>query len=517
MAKKKKKVIVLGGGPNRIGQGIEFDYCCCHASFAIKELGFEAIMVNSNPETVSTDFDTSDRLYFEPVTCEDVLHIVEVEKPLGVIVQFGGQTPLNIAHELEAAGVPILGTSVDSIDRAEDRKRFKTLLKKLDLRQPLNDTATSAKQAKKIAKKIGYPVVVRPSYVLGGRAMRIVYDEIDLHEYMTKAVIASPKKPILIDKFLEDAIEVDVDCVADGKNSMVCGIMEHIEEAGIHSGDSACVIPSFSLSRSMLQKIRIATTALAKELKVIGLMNIQYAVKGDKLYILEVNPRGSRTVPYVSKATGVPWAKIATKAILGKSLKQLGIKKEIVPKHFSVKEAVFPFNRFPGVDAILGPEMKSTGEVMGIDADFGIAYMKAQLAAGQKLPFEGKVFVSVNDNDKRRIVDIAKRLDAMKYKLVSTSGTAEVLRKNGLEVEEVAKLGEGSPNVVDMLINNEIKLLINTPGSKQTKIDETSIRSTAIMRLIPIVTTLSGARATVNGLESAKKKGFSVKALQDYH
>jgi len=516
-ATDKKKVMVLGGGPNRIGQGIEFDYCCCHASFALKEEGYEAIMVNSNPETVSTDFDTSDRLYFEPLTREDVLHIVEAEKPFGVIIQFGGQTPLNLSRQLKDAGVPILGTSVDSIDRAEDRKRFKTLLKKLKLNQPPNGTATSFAEAKKIAKKIGYPVVVRPSYVLGGRAMVIVYDEGDLEEYMQKAVIASPDRPILVDKFLEEAIEIDCDCVSDGKKTVICGIMEHIEEAGIHSGDSACSIPTFSLSKSMLDEIRTATYALSKELKVKGLMNIQYAIRGGKLYVLEVNPRASRTVPFVSKATGIPWAKIATKAMLGKSLKELGIEKEVVPESFSVKEAVFPFNRFPGVDPVLGPEMKSTGEVMGIDADLGVAYMKAQIAAGQKLPLEGKVFISVNDRDKRGIVDVAKRLATLGYEIVSTSGTGEVLRKNGLEVTEVAKVGEGRPDVLDLIKNGEIKIIINTPGGKKTKVDETKIRSGAIMHMLPIITTLSGARATVNGLEAVKKKGFAVKALQDYH
>jgi carbamoyl-phosphate synthase large subunit len=513
----KKKVIVLGGGPNRIGQGIEFDYCCCHASYALKEEGYEAIMVNSNPETVSTDFDTSDRLYFEPLTREDVLHIVEAEKPLGVIVQFGGQTPLNISRQLEDAGVPILGTSVDSIDRAEDRKRFKTLLKKLKLTQPANGTATSAAEAKKVAKKIGYPVVVRPSYVLGGRAMVIVYDEGDLEEYMQKAVIASPERPILVDKFLEDAIEIDVDCVSDGKKTVICGIMEHIEEAGIHSGDSACSIPTFSLSKSMLDEIRRSTLALSRELKVKGLMNIQYAIKGSTLYVLEVNPRASRTVPFVSKATGMQWAKIATKAMLGKSLKEQGVENEIIPDFFAVKEAVFPFNRFPGVDPVLGPEMKSTGEVMGIDADLGVAYMKAQVAAGQKIPLEGKIFISVNDHDKRAIPDIAKRLVTLGYTPVATSGTADVLRKNGLEVEVVAKLGEGRPDIQDLVKNGEVKLLINTPGGKKTKLDETKIRSSAIMHMVPIVTTLSGARATVNGLEAVKKKGIAVKALQDYH
>jgi carbamoyl-phosphate synthase large subunit len=513
----KQKVIVLGGGPNRIGQGIEFDYCCCHASFAIKEEGYESIMVNSNPETVSTDFDTSDRLYFEPLTREDVLHIVGKEKPMGVIVQFGGQTPLNLSGKLNDAGVPILGTSVDSIDRAEDRKRFQSLLKKLNLTQPENGTATSTKEAIKIAERISYPVVVRPSYVLGGRAMRIVYDEADLTEYMDKAVIASPEKPILIDKFLEDAIEIDVDSVSDGSNSVICGIMEHIEEAGIHSGDSACVLPTYSLSKTMLQEIRRATKALAAELKVIGLMNIQYAVKGTKLYILEVNPRASRTIPYVSKATGIPWAKIATKAMLGMSLKKLGVEKEVIPEHYSVKEAVFPFSRFPGVDPILGPEMKSTGEVMGIDPDFGVAYMKAQVAAGQKIPMEGKVFVSVNDYDKRKIAEVAKRILLMGYSIVSTLGTAAILRKNGMEVEEISKLGDGRPDVLDLIKNGEVKFIINTPGGKRTKVDETKIRSSAIMQKIPIVTTMSGAKATVNGLEAVKQKGFKVKALQDYH
>ncbi|KAF0132997.1 MAG: carB2 [Candidatus Saganbacteria bacterium] len=517
MIPHKKKIIVLGGGPNRIGQGIEFDYCCCHASYAIKEEGYEAIMVNSNPETVSTDFDTSDRLYFEPLTREDVLHIVEAEKPAGVIVQFGGQTPLNLAKQLEDASVPIIGTSVKSIDRAEDRKLFKAILKKAKLNQPQNGIAKSTAEAIKIAKKIGYPVIVRPSYVLGGRAMRIVYDEIDLDEYMKKAVIASPEKPILIDKFLDDAIEVDVDCVSDGKKTVICGIMEHIEEAGIHSGDSACVLPTFSLSKSMLDEIRSATNSLAKELKVIGLMNIQYAVKNSVLYVLEVNPRASRTVPFVSKATGVQWAKIATKAMLGKTLQELGVEKEIIPGYFAVKEAVFPFSRFPGVDPVLGPEMKSTGEVMGIDKDLGMAYMKAQIAAGQKLPMEGKIFISVNDRDKRTIVGLAKRLASLGYVVVSTPGTADILKKNGLEVIPVAKIGEGSPDILDLIKNLEVKMVINTPGDKKTKFDETKIRSGAIMHMVPIITTISGARATVSGLEAARKKGFNVCSLQEYH
>ncbi|MBI5399044.1 carbamoyl-phosphate synthase large subunit [Candidatus Saganbacteria bacterium] len=513
----KKKVVILGGGPNRIGQGIEFDYCCCHASFALKEEGYEAIMVNSNPETVSTDYDTSDRLYFEPVTVEDVLNIIDKEKPDGVIVQFGGQTPLNIALGLEAAGVPIIGTSPKSIDKAEDRKLFQKMLKKLKLLQPANGTAVSFDQAKLVAKKISYPVVVRPSYVLGGRAMRIVYDEVELEEYMTKAVSASPERPILIDKFLNDAVEVDVDCVSDGKKVVICGIMEHIEEAGIHSGDSACVIPTITLSKTILEEIRKATQALAKKLKVIGLMNVQYAVQNGQLFILEVNPRASRTVPYVSKATGILWAKIATKVMIGRSLKDLGIEKEFIPKHFSVKEAVFPFNRFPGVDPVLGPEMKSTGEVMGMDDDFGMAFMKSQIAAGQKLTTEGKIFISVNDQDKRKIIDIAKRLANLGCEIVATAGTAEVLRKSGLTVEEVAKLDKGRPDIIDLIKNREVSLLINTPGGKETKADEGKIRSLAIMQNLPLVTTLSGARATATGLEAAKKKGLPVKALQDYH
>ncbi|MGB9612652.1 MAG: ATP-grasp domain-containing protein, partial [Candidatus Margulisiibacteriota bacterium] len=374
----------------------------------------------------------------------------------------------------------------------------------------------SKSEAKKIAKKIGYPLLVRPSYVLGGRAMRLVYDEGELEEFISVAIRVSPEHPILIDKFLEDAIEIDVDCVSDGEDTVICGIMEHIEEAGIHSGDSACVIPTFSLSKEMLKQIREATYALAKELKVVGLMNVQYAVKSNVLYVLEVNPRASRTIPYVSKATGIPWAKVATKVMIGKTLKEQGITKEVIPQHFSVKEAVFPFNRFPGVDPVLGPEMKSTGEVMGIDLDLGVAYMKAQIAAGQRIPSEGKVFVSVNDRDKRAIVDISKRIAALGYKIVATSGTAEVLRKSDIEVEEVAKLGEGRPDVLDLIKNGEIKLIINTPGGKKTKIDETKIRSGAIMHLVPIITTISGARATVNGLEAVKKKGFSVLSLQEY-
>ncbi|MFA6431047.1 MAG: carbamoyl-phosphate synthase large subunit [Candidatus Margulisiibacteriota bacterium] len=513
---KKKKIMILGGGPNRIGQGIEFDYCCVHASFALREEGYESIMVNSNPETVSTDYDTSDKLYFEPLTREDVLSIIDKEKPDGIIVQFGGQTPLNLAIPLEKAGAKIIGTSPKSIDRAEDRKRFASMLRKLKLNQPPNGTAFSPAEAKKIAKKIGYPVLVRPSYVLGGRSMRLVYDETDLNEFMTTAVKVSPDHPVLIDKFLEDAIEVDVDAVSDGKQTIVCGIMEHIEEAGIHSGDSACALPPFSLTAETIETIRQNTHAMAKELKVKGLMNVQFAVKNDRVFVLEVNPRASRTVPFVSKATGVPWAKIATKVMLGKSLKKQGILKEVEIKHVAVKEAVFPFNRFPGVDAVLGPEMKSTGEVMGIDYDFGSAFMKSQIAAGQNLPMSGSVFVSVNNHDKRGIIFIVKKLCDLGFKIVATEGTANVLRKNSVECETVYKLGNKVPDVLDLIAKGSISLIINTPGSKKTKIDEAKIRSSAVANGIPLITTIFGAQAAINGIEAAKKKGFEVKALQDY-
>ncbi|OGC25326.1 carbamoyl phosphate synthase large subunit [candidate division WOR-1 bacterium RIFOXYB2_FULL_42_35] len=514
---KRKKVLILGGGPNRIGQGIEFDYCCCHASFALREEGIESIMVNSNPETVSTDYDTSDKLYFEPLTKEDVVHIIEKEKPDGIIVQFGGQTPLNLAFAIEKAGGKIIGTSPKSIDRAEDRQLFQRILKKLKLRQPANGMARSYVEAKKVAKRIGYPVLVRPSYVLGGRAMEIVYDDKSLEQFMGWAVDVSPEHPILVDKFLEDALEVDVDAVSDGKKTVVCGIMEHIEEAGIHSGDSACAIPPFSLSEEMIEEIKKSTYALAKELKVKGLMNIQYAVQGDTLYVLEVNPRASRTVPFVSKATGIPWAKIATKVMIGKTLKQLGIEKEVEIDHVAVKEAVFPFNRFPGADAVLGPEMKSTGEVMGIDSDYGRAFMKAQIAAGQKIPLSGQIFVSVKNKDKRSIILIAKRLVDLGYSIVATAGTGKVLTKNGVAVKIVAKIHEEAGSILDLLNRGEIAFLINTPGGKKTKIDEAKIRSLAVMHNVPLITTISGARATVNGLDALKKKGFDVKALQDYH
>jgi carbamoyl-phosphate synthase large subunit len=516
-SKKKKKIMILGGGPNRIGQGIEFDYCCCHASFALREAGYESIMVNSNPETVSTDYDTSDKLYFEPLTREDVLSIIEKEQPDGVIVQFGGQTPLNLAIPLKAAGAKIIGTSPEQIDRAEDRKRFATMLRKLKLNQAPNGTAYSPAEAKKIAKKIGYPCLVRPSYVLGGRAMRLVYDEKELDEFMSTAVQVSPDHPVLVDKFLEDAIEVDVDAVSDGKQTIVCGIMEHIEEAGIHSGDSACSLPPYSLSDDIIEEIKKATYAMAKELKVKGLMNVQFAVKNDLVFVLEVNPRASRTVPFVSKATGVPWAKVATKCMIGITLKEQAVV-EVEPKHVAVKEAVFPFNRFPGADAILGPEMRSTGEVMGIDSDFGVAFMKSQIAAGQNLPLKGKIFVSVNNRDKRAIVYIMKKLADLGFEIAATSGTAKVLKKNGVDCQLVYKLKEkGDPDVLDLVNKGELSVIINTPGDKKTKADEARIRSAAVMHNIPLITTISGAQATVNGIEAFKKKGFEVKALQDYH
>lgn len=513
----KKKVVILGGGPNRIGQGIEFDYCCCHASYALAEEGVESIMINCNPETVSTDYDTSDKLYFEPLTIEDVMSIIDLEKPLGVIVQFGGQTPLNLSVQLAKAGVNILGTSPDAIDRAEDRKRFQQLVKKLGLLQPDNDTATSVPEAVQIAKKIGYPVVVRPSYVLGGRAMEIVYDEGELEEYMKNAVKASPEHPILIDKFLEDAIEIDVDAISDGKDCVIGGIMEHIEQAGIHSGDSAMVLPTFSISEEIVDKVRQFTHALAKELNVKGLLNIQYAVRHNKVFILEVNPRASRTVPFISKATGVALANLATKIMLGKTLKQLKFTKEICIDHVAVKESVFPFTRFPGVDAILGPEMKSTGEVMGIDKNFGLAFAKSQIAAGQMLPMKGNVFISVNDQDKRDIVFVAKKLNDLGFKIMATTGTAQLLKKNDLAVEVISKLHEGMrPNIIDKIKNSEVHLVINTPKGKETKIDETKIRSNALLYNVPLVTTIAGAQATVNGIEALATKPVAVKSIQEY-
>ena len=514
----KRKVLILGGGPNRIGQGIEFDYCCCHASYALREEGIESIMINCNPETVSTDYDTSSKLYFEPLTVEDVLNVVDTERPEGVIVQFGGQTPLNICIPLARAGVRILGTSPDSIDRAEDRKRFQQMLRKLGLVQPENGTATSFESAKKVANRIGYPLVVRPSYVLGGRAMEIVYDDRGLSDFVKKAVDASPEHPILIDKFLEDAIEVDVDAIADGRRCVIGGVMEHIEEAGIHSGDSAMVLPPYTLGKDIIDSIRENTHAMAMELDVRGLLNIQYAVKNNIVYVLEVNPRASRTIPFVSKAIGVPLAKLATKVMVGRSLESLGFTSEKEIRHISVKESVFPFIRFPGVDAILGPEMRSTGEVMGTDSTFGAAYVKSQIAAGQKLPTQGQVFISVKNQDKRRIVFIAKKLVDLGFEILATSGTADVLMSNEMKVQILPKLDEGRPNIIDYIKDGKVDLIINTPSGKETKEDERRIRSQAIMYSVPLITTISGAQASVNGIEYLiKRPAMSVKSLQEYH
>ncbi len=513
-----KKVVILGGGPNRIGQGIEFDYCCCHASFALQDMGIKSIMVNSNPETVSTDYDTSDKLYFEPLTFEDVMQIIDIEKPHGVIVQFGGQTPLNLAVPLQRAGVPILGTHPDSIDRAEDRERFQALLHKLDLKQPANGTALSYAEALQAAQEIEYPVVVRPSYVLGGRAMQIVYDDKELEEYFQIHIGAnSLEHPLLIDKFLENAIEVDVDALSDGKDVYVAGVMEHIEEAGIHSGDSACVIPPFSLPESVIADITEQTIALAKELNVIGLMNIQFAVKDDVVYLLEVNPRASRTAPFVSKATGVPLPRLATQIMLGKSVKELdpwSMKKD---GYVAVKESVFPFKKFPGVDIILGPEMRSTGEVMGIAKTFEEAFMKGQVAGGQNLPKSGKVFISVNDSDKPELPELARMLKDAGFELIATGGTADFLRSYGLETAKVYKVHEGRPNIVDMIKNDEIVMVINTAQGKQTVSDSKSIRQSTLHYGIPYSTTLSGAKAIVRAIVAKENKQISVKSIQEYY
>ncbi|MCE5238839.1 carbamoyl-phosphate synthase large subunit, partial [bacterium] len=518
-ASEKPNIIILGSGPNRIGQGIEFDYCCVHAAFALKEDGFETIMVNSNPETVSTDYDTSDKLYFEPLTLEDVLNICDKEKPYGIIVQFGGQTPLNLAKGLADAGVRILGTSPESIDLAEDRKRFQHLLQRLGLRQPQNDTATSVEGALDAARHIGYPVLVRPSYVLGGRAMQIVYNDEALVKYMETAVEASPEKPVLIDKFLEDAIEIDVDAIADGERCVVGGIMEHIEEAGIHSGDSACVLPAFSLAESELEEIKRHTRALAMELQVKGLLNVQYALKNEDLYVLEVNPRASRTVPYVSKAIGVPLAKMAARVMAGQTLEQLGFTEEIEPEHMSVKCPVFPFSKFSGVDTLLGPEMKSTGEVMGIDPEFGASFAKAYIAAGHDLPDRGTVFLSVRNRDKRDLIFIARRLSELGYHLVATAGTARVLRKSGVEAEVIQRVGEAhGRNAIDLIRDGRIQLIINTPTAGQApREDQIAIRSEAVLYHVPVITTMAGAMVAVLGLEAVRSGGLNVKSLQEYH
>ena len=513
----KRKIMILGGGPNRIGQGIEFDYCCVHAAFALRELGFETIMVNSNPETVSTDYDTSDKLYFEPLTLEDVLNIYDQEKPEGVLVQFGGQTPLNLASGLKAAGVPILGTQPESIETAEDRQLFAAMLDKLNLRQTPNGSAISTDDATAIANKIGYPVLVRPSFVLGGRAMELVYNEGDLRRYMGSAIEVTPDRPVLIDRFLEDAVEVDVDCISDGETTVIGAIMEHIEEAGIHSGDSACVIPTFSLSQKVLDEISLATRAMARELNVRGLMNAQFAVKGEDVYVLEVNPRASRTVPFVSKAIGVPLAKLAAKVMAGGSLRELGFTREIVPKHFSVKEAVFPFLRYEGLDISLGPEMKSTGEVMGMDVDLGLAYAKSQMAAPPPLPKKGKVFVSVKDTDKEAVIPVAREFVKLGFEIISTSGTAKALSKGKIKVTKVFKIHEGRPNVLDRIKNGDINFIINTPSGKIPREHEVVIRNAALAAKIPIMTTVRAALASANGIRSLQKRKVQVRSLQEYH
>jgi carbamoyl-phosphate synthase large subunit len=534
---EKKKVMILGGGPNRIGQGIEFDYCCVHAAFALKEDGFETLMVNSNPETVSTDYDTSDKLYFEPLTLEDVLHIYEREKCWGAIAQFGGQTPLNLALGLQQNGVNIIGTSPQGIEIAEDRKLFAAMLRKLNIPQPPNGIATNESEAIAVARTLGYPILVRPSFVLGGRAMQIVYSDAELQHYMRFAVEASPERPVLVDKFLEDATEVDVDCIADvGQLAniqhptsniqhpitdqgtiVIGGMLEHIEFAGVHSGDAAMVLPPHSLSENVMSTIRDYTHAMARELKVIGLMNVQYAVKGDDVYCLEVNPRASRTVPFVSKAIGVPLAKLAAKVMAGKTLKELGFTKEMWPKYWAVKESVFPFNRFHGQDILLSPEMRSTGEVMGLDTDLGVAYAKSQMAAGASLPLSGRVFISVSDAHKAEAAEVAKQFAELGFELIATDGTANVLEKAGLTVRRIFKLQEGRPHAIDLLKNKEIQLVINTPAGQAPRADEVKIRTTAVYTGTPIMTTLSGAKAAALGITALKKAGYGVKTLQEYH
>jgi carbamoyl-phosphate synthase large subunit len=524
----KPKVMILGGGPNRIGQGIEFDYCCCHAAYALKDAGYETIMVNSNPETVSTDYDTSDRLYFEPLTKEDVLNIIEAENPVGIIVQFGGQTPLKLALPLQEylqtcnSQTQIWGTSPDSIDAAEDRERFEKILQELQITQPPNGIARTYEDALIVAKRIGYPVVVRPSYVLGGRAMEIVYSDAELERYMTFAVQVEPEHPILIDKFLENATEVDVDAIADSTGKVVIGgIMEHIEQAGIHSGDSACALPTISLSQAILEQIRTSTIKLAKALKVVGLMNVQFAIVGvqtytPQVYILEANPRASRTVPFVSKATGVPIAKLASLAMSGKTLEELGFTEEVIPSHIAVKEAVLPFNKFPGTDTILGPEMRSTGEVMGIDSDFGRAYAKAEMGAGEHLPLKGTVFVSMNDRDKAAAIPVIKEFIQLGFSVMATSGTQRVLKENGLNVEQVLKLHEGRPHVLDAIKNRQIQLIINTPSGQEAQSDGRLIRRTALSYKIPMLTTIAGAKATLAAIRSLQNTNLDVKLIQDY-
>ncbi|MDG1149852.1 MAG: carbamoyl-phosphate synthase large subunit [Akkermansiaceae bacterium] len=514
----KKKIVILGGGPNRIGQGIEFDYCCVHASFALRELGYESVMVNSNPETVSTDYDTSDKLYFEPLTLEDVLNICDQEKPDGVIVQFGGQTPLNLAADLERHGVPIIGTSPKSIELAEDRKFFSALLDKIGLKQAEAGTAVSEDEAVAIAERIGYPVLVRPSFVLGGRGMMIVYNDDELRHYIRNAADVAPDRPILVDRFLENATEIDVDCISDGDTSVVGAIMEHIEQAGIHSGDSACVIPAFSLSDKIKSEILVGAKSLAKELEVRGLMNIQFAIKDDELYVIEVNPRASRTVPFVSKSIGIPLAKLAAKIMVGEKLVDLGFTEEILPPCFCVKEAVFPWGRFPGIDIVLGPEMKSTGEVMGADSNLGMAYAKSQMSAFNPLPKEGNVFFSVNDRDKKRAIPVARELAELGFKIHATGGTYRYLKDESIEVERLYKLAEHKrPNVIDMMKNGDIQFIINTPSGHEAREDEVKIRSGAVQHKISHCTNLAAAEASVKAIRSLLENEFTVTSLQEHH
>ncbi len=513
----RRKIIILGSGPNRIGQGIEFDYCCVHASYALKEEGFETIMVNCNPETVSTDYDTSDRLYFEPLTFEDVMAIVEEEKPAGLIVQFGGQTPLNLARQLKAAGVPIVGTTPESIDLAEDRKHFGKLLVDMGIPQPENGAAMNVEEAIEIARRIGYPVLLRPSYVLGGRAMVITYDEAMLRDYVRRAEELQRAFPILVDRFLENALEVDVDALADGEDVVIAGIMQHIEEAGIHSGDSSCVLPAVEIPESQRQTLREYTVNLARGLQVVGLMNVQYAIQNGKVYVLEVNPRASRTIPYVSKATGVPLAKVAARLMIGRKLSEFGLDSELPVSHFFVKSPVFPFQKFPGVDTILGPEMKSTGEVMGSADNFGLAFAKAQLAAHHRIPAAGRVFLSVNDHDKMQIGSVARDLAALGFKLVATRGTAAALRAVGVPVEKVFKVNEGRPNVVDLIKSASLDLIINTPLGRASRFDEKAIRRAAVQHGVTCITTLSAAIAAISGIRAAREGKTQVASLQDLH
>ena len=521
----KKKIMILGGGPNRIGQGIEFDYCCVHAAFALKEDGFETLMVNSNPETVSTDYDTSDKLFFEPLTLEDVLHIYEREGCSGAIAQFGGQTPLNRALGLKKNGVNIIGTSPESIEIAEDRKLFAAMLNKLEIPQPPNGLATNAEEALQASHRLGYPVLVRPSFVLGGRAMQIVYSDAELTHYMKFAVEASPERPVLVDKFLEDATEVDVDCIADvghfadpkDATIVIGGMLEHIEFAGVHSGDAAMVLPPHTLSPQVIDTIREYTHAMARELRVCGLMNVQYAVKDEVVYVLEVNPRASRTVPFVSKAIGRPLAKLAAKVMAGKTLKELGFTAEEWPKYWAVKESVFPFNKFLGQDILLSPEMRSTGEVMGLDSDLGVAYAKAQMAANSPLPLSGKVFISIADAHKKDLVEVAKSYLALGFELVATDGTAARLEAAGLKVVRTLKVLQGRPNIVDLLKNKEIQLVINTPSGAAPREDEIKIRTTAVITGTPIMTTISGAKAAALGIAALQRQGYAVKTIQEYH